>query len=671
MISVIVPVYNAESSLHRCIDSILTQTYMDFELLLVDDGSTDSSASICDQYAARDERVRVFHRENGGVSDARNCGLDNARGDYLCFVDSDDYVGQQYLNILLDMLLKNEADFSVVSMREVFSLDTVFTESEDVRTFLSSKEAFQEMLTGRKFGVSSWGKLYKKEIFDHIRFPQGVLYDDFYTLPYVVKNCRCCVYSTAIQYYYYHRQDSLTHSISIDSIRMWENGVRKLLNYTKNQYPDSIAYAEANFLINVFWIVIDRLFYSRDYSKTAHRIRNKYSGLFQKAWRLPMLTKKEIIKCTLFMFNIWLYRQVRIGYASNTDSGKRLLLKEEHIYDEKNRDNSVPDSENWQKAKPLISVIVPVYKVEPYLRQCVDSILKQTYRNIEIILVDDGSPDQCPNICDEYANRDTRVKIIHKKNGGLSDARNAGLEIAEGDYISFIDSDDWIEETMLEELLQAALKYKAEISCCSFIMHTGEKSTEEFDYGPERVILAEEAMFDTFYTNNVNVVVWNKLFIAELFKRVRFPKGEIHEDNAVFCQVTGAANRVAFIDLKGYHYRQRLDSIVNRGYSSQSRIVLWKDLKRMRIYLSKNYPDLLPSLKYYDARITRNLIRLYLQSGLPVEDVEYRILKKRFDKNLPYLLRHRKIGLKEKSGALFIWSGTYRWARKLIAMNKV
>ena len=112
---------------------------------------------------------------------------------------------------------------------------------------------------------------------------------------------------------------------------------------------------------------------------------------------------------------------------------------------------------------PLISVIVPIYNVEKYLARCVDSIVNQTYKNLEIILVDDGSPDRCPQMCDDYAEKDSRIKVVHKKNGGLSDARNAGMAVATGEYISFIDSDDWIETSMFELLLNNIFQYDCEI----------------------------------------------------------------------------------------------------------------------------------------------------------------------------------------------------------------
>ena len=119
---------------------------------------------------------------------------------------------------------------------------------------------------------------------------------------------------------------------------------------------------------------------------------------------------------------------------------------------------------------PLISVIVPIYNVEKYLARCVDSIVNQTYKNLEIILVDDGSPDRCPQMCDDYAEKDSRIKVVHKKNGGLSDARNAGMAVATGEYISFIDSDDWIETSMFELLINNIFQYDCEISCGGIIL---------------------------------------------------------------------------------------------------------------------------------------------------------------------------------------------------------
>ena len=162
---------------------------------------------------------------------------------------------------------------------------------------------------------------------------------------------------------------------------------------------------------------------------------------------------------------------------------------------------------------PLVSVIVPVYKVESYLHRCVDCILAQTYANLEIILVDDGSPDNCGKICDEYAQKDKCIKVIHKKNGGLSDARNAGLDIAMGEYITFVDSDDWIHFQYVEILLNNLTKADVDISTCSFV-RTPEKmlmdsKVSESSY---HIYSSEKAIEQTLYQNRLDNSAWGKLY---------------------------------------------------------------------------------------------------------------------------------------------------------------
>ena len=215
----------------------------------------------------------------------------------------------------------------------------------------------------------------------------------------------------------------------------------------------------------------------------------------------------------------------------------------------------------------LVSVIVPIYNVEKYLRKCVDSILNQTYKNLEIILVDDGSPDNCGNICDEYALSDSRIRIIHKKNGGLSDARNAGLDIARGNYILFVDSDDYIDETMVEKLYEALEKEKAEMSLCSFVYvnEEGVPIKEKNNGIPIKteVLSGIEAIRHLGSQRGAcYTIACCKLYKAELFKTIRFPKGKYHEDEFVSHELFGQCSRVACIDDGLYYYVQRNDSIM-------------------------------------------------------------------------------------------------------------
>lgn len=165
-----------------------------------------------------------------------------------------------------------------------------------------------------------------------------------------------------------------------------------------------------------------------------------------------------------------------------------------------------------------ISVIVPVYKVEPYLRQCVDSIINQTYKNLEIILVDDGSPDNCGKICDEYATKDNRIKVLHIENGGPAIARNAGLDIATGKYIGYIDSDDYIEPDMYETLYNAMVKNDAELVVCNWYRQDGGNWVTNTDY-PKKELLTPNEALESFYSH---MYVWNKLFRKDVVKNLRF-----------------------------------------------------------------------------------------------------------------------------------------------------
>lgn len=225
-----------------------------------------------------------------------------------------------------------------------------------------------------------------------------------------------------------------------------------------------------------------------------------------------------------------------------------------------------------------VSVIMPIYKVEPYLRRAVDSVCCQTYSNLEIILVDDGSPDGCGNICDEYAKADSRIKVIHKENGGLSDARNAGLDVAGGDYIAFVDSDDYLAKDFVEILLSQLKKHRADVAMCSYAV-TGLAEMDEaiFEYpdaeGETDVEVCDrEALLSNLYDANHSdatyfIVSWNKLYRADLWKNIRFPKGKIHEDEATTYRIYDQCSKGVYVHQPLYGYFSAPDSITRGSFS--------------------------------------------------------------------------------------------------------
>lgn len=215
----------------------------------------------------------------------------------------------------------------------------------------------------------------------------------------------------------------------------------------------------------------------------------------------------------------------------------------------------------------LISVIVPIYNVEKYLNRCIKSIVNQTFKNLEIILVDDGSSDKSPEICDEWAKKDKRIKVFHKKNGGLSDARNVGLKAAFGKYIGFVDSDDWIADKMYEKLLQSINETHSQIAACSVEM-IWENTKKRKMLTPQIncVMEREEAQKALLEETILKQPVWYKLYEKSVLKDIWFEKGKLYEDDYWSYQVVHNAHKVSVIDYIGYFYMQHKDSIMGSGY---------------------------------------------------------------------------------------------------------
>lgn len=230
----------------------------------------------------------------------------------------------------------------------------------------------------------------------------------------------------------------------------------------------------------------------------------------------------------------------------------------------------------------LISVVVPVYNVKRYLKRCIDSIEKQTYKNIEVILVDDGSNDGSEIMCDEFEKKYENIKVVHKENGGLSSARNEGIKIATGKYIGFVDSDDFIDEKMYECLYNNLIETESDISVCKPYQYSQEdeicESKEE-----EKIITYEgiEILRNMYRDYFTIVVSWNKLYKKELFDEVKYPEGKIIEDAAVIHYLLNKSSKIVISNLELYFYYQREDSIM---HNSNMRI-----LDELDRFIWKNY----------------------------------------------------------------------------------
>lgn len=243
-----------------------------------------------------------------------------------------------------------------------------------------------------------------------------------------------------------------------------------------------------------------------------------------------------------------------------------------------------------EKKFPLISIVVPIYKTEEYLRKCVDSILHQTYPNIEVILVDDESPDSSAAICDEYARRDTRVKVIHQKNMGLAGARNSGMDVASGELIAFVDSDDYIEEDMYMCMYESMQATQADIAVCGFLKQWTSKS-QNVTYG-QNEFSQYEALEELVKNNRAGgCEAWNKLYQKKLFDGIYFPVGRLWEDMLTQYKLYQRVNKIVSVDKALYHYIQREGSILHtfHGIDDCYRVQAFYE---RAVNLEEQYPEL-------------------------------------------------------------------------------
>lgn len=290
VISIIVPVYNVEKLLCRCIDSILCQSFENFEVILVDDGSPDNSGDICDHYANLDSRVRVIHKENKGVSSARNAGIDVSCGEFLCFVDSDDLIHPQMLQFLLDSLLAHNADISTTRYI-AFTADTVHPATIDnVKETLLTRQDFLEHLYPDHFeqiGISAWGKLYRRELFDELRYPEGRIYEDLHIYLKLLMRCHRIVVLDKPLYYYYLGNISITKSSYLAHCRFDEFSVR--LTYA-NYFRSNGLQSQCRYAIND---------YLTFFFRNAFAILLKYPEM-KEDFAVHMKTNKELLPYVIF-----------------------------------------------------------------------------------------------------------------------------------------------------------------------------------------------------------------------------------------------------------------------------------------------------------------------------------------------------------------------------------
>ena len=263
---------------------------------------------------------------------------------------------------------------------------------------------------------------------------------------------------------------------------------------------------------------------------------------------------------------------------------------------------------------PLVTIIVPVYNVESYLDNCLNSLTGQTYANLEIILIDDGSSDKSPTICDKWAHSDNRIIVLHQYNQGVSAARNTGLDYAHGVYYAFVDGDDYVEPDYIQKMLDRIVSDGTDMVICSFVREDQGKKplqTQDKTSVDRPTVLSQQECLNRFSMGYEYILVWNKLYRATIWDAYRYPLGKIHEDEFAFHHVVSQCATISVIPDRLYHYVLHNGSITHSGYSIRNLDIVEALTQRLKFFVECNYAEAtrttFDTLITYDARTTRRL----------------------------------------------------------------
>jgi len=502
LISIVIPIYNAEKYLEQCLNSIKNQTYKNFEVIMVNDGSKDESETICKRFSEDDSRFRYFTKSNEGVSSARNLGLDNVKGDFITFIDSDDWIAEKHLELLINSIKKTNSDIVVSCYKEFDNnIDTYYTivYTKQEKNLLNFEKMnrddfltiFPKLMSINVCFNNAVAKLFRKELVNNLRFDTSIKYGedlDFYFSLYL--NVESVSYVDELTYVYRIHGDSTTSNFNQE-------------------------YAEQELSI--------------------------FKKMFKKI--------QEIGLPTIHYFNKFQkLLKARVNYIKN-----KVLLNE-HLDFLKNIEGTVT------YPNTLISVVIPIYNVSPYLRLCLESIENQTYPYFEVLLVNDGSRDNSEDICQEFVNKDKRFRYFEQENLGLSAARNTGILNSKGEFITFIEGDDFVVPNYLAELYQSALKNDSEIvigSYKKFNENDNNYYIHVFDYKEEHfnqneLIQKRGIEFETS---------WGILFHKRLFETILFPVGKSIGDCFTNFKLFMESCKASYIHKDLYIHRIRKGSL--------------------------------------------------------------------------------------------------------------
>ena len=573
LISIIVPIYNVEEYLQECLDSIQKQTYTNFECIMINDGSTDNSKQIAEEYLV-DIRFKLINQSNQGLSSARNTGIKhlNADSSFVSFVDSDDYIHSTFLEKMTRQI--EEGVDIIEGLFEHYHDGNIyyFPQSGPYKVVLETTVEKLEYLALEKNRNSSCGKLIRRKILHGSFFPEGWIFEDLAVVPEFVTISNKWVKIQETVYTYRIRENSIiTSSFSekdLDIFKIFE----KFDCFFKDESRNIKIWLERLKLLHINYRI--------------EKIPTQYIERYQK--------EKE-----------------------------KILLQ----------------IEEYEKGE-LISIIVPIYNVENYLRHCLESIQNQTYQNFECLLINDGSPDNSADICREYVSKDSRFRYFEKENGGVSSARNLGIEHSKGEYITFIDSDDWVDSDYLEVLYNSLVDERADIAISTYkqfnmddncyYVHSYQRGYEKRIF--EKYQLIEELPVLERYDQSYGLT-FGKIISKKALGIIRFNEyTTLCEDMEFWYKLYLVSNKIIYINKDTYNYRK------------------YENASLKHIDAKNKYSDIQQRLSFISILATngRN-IRGYIEN----------------------LLIHLEISLDELKNSNQESDATYRWLEEILFLFKV
>lgn len=572
-VSILVPIYNVEKYLRQCLDSVINQTLRNIEIILIDDGSTDESSKIVDEYADRDGRIVVIHKKNSGYGDSMNCGLDKARGEYIGIVESDDWAEPDMFERLYERA-KEDGDVDLVKSNFYLyysSLDKdnpqyreeyggiwnrdlhrvvneqntkfeVFPSDMNLHAICPAEDdKYNWLLTSTP---AIWSGLYRRQFLmdNDITFlaTPGASYQD---TGFVMKSwVMARKVSTIGNAFIHYRQDNEKSSI---------NSTAKMACVV-DEYDE-----------------IDRYISERDLpEKIQKRINIGRIGVY--FWNLDRLSVDLAVEFVDTMSKDFkrIYDSKLLNYYDIDATRMRII-------------NEIINNPNMFKqrlksqAGAKVSVIVPMYKCEDYLPKCIESLIGQTMKDIEIVLVDDGSPDMTAMIAERYWREDSRIQIISRSNGGRSAARNTGLDFAHAPFLMFCDSDDYFELDMCQKMYDAINRNNSDLAMCGIGMiyqSNYERYRDDYLYYVVKLTGGEHRI-NEHVLDSIDYSVCNKILRRNLINRwgLRFPEGVAYEDYYFASFYTLMSNMITVVDEKLYNYIRHRGSMMTMTFSGDKR----------------------------------------------------------------------------------------------------